>query len=620
MIRNTWVLLGLLSRLAHALPATVVSNKQLLSSYDYVIAGGGTSGLTVANRLTEDPAVTVLVIEVGQLDQGEPGVVVPGIPPPDKYKRDYTSTPQAGLLNRTSQLYTAEVVGGGTVINGMFFNRGSAEDYDAWEQLGNPGWGWEGLLPYFKKSETYTPAIQQVQDVFPSSPDLGPHGFDGPVGSSYPPYYFKASKNFYAAWQSLGVALNPQSNAGKAIGAFYSPMSLMSWNMSRATASSAYYKGEPSTRPNLHLLTGHRVGRILIKGKRACGIEYAAVNSTAASRVTATHEVIVAAGTQRSPQLLHLSGIGPASLLFSLNISIVEDLPGVGYNFQDQPNYFFFLAYTNLTTPTPAWMNTESGDHTSWAKEQLALYYSKRLGAYTTTYNGGPTVAFLPLRNITSSYATLAATVNSPDFKDSSIPNTVQLGYNAQRQLLSTHYLSRNTATTETAWSAGSSALIIVLLKPLSRGSILINSTSASSDPVIDFGTFTHPTDLSILTASFYQHRQWLATPAMQELGAFETSPGEAVQSVGDVETALRNGTLSSWQHPVGTCAMMPRKLGGVVDSELRVYGVERLRVVDASVMPIIPASHTSSTVYAVAEKAADLIKAAWRPRDGREG
>ncbi|KAL8814961.1 MAG: hypothetical protein Q9223_005860 [Gallowayella weberi] len=177
--------------------ATIVDSASALrQQYDYVIVGGGTSGLTVANRLTKDSSVSVLVIEYGPLDKLEPGVLVPGVPPPKEYSRNYISVPQPGLLNKPQPVYSAAVVGGGTVINGMFFNRGSAADYDGWEDLGNPGWGWKGLLPYFKRawrrlqSENFTPPPPELAAQYPISSDLGPHGTDGPVGSSFPQYQY----------------------------------------------------------------------------------------------------------------------------------------------------------------------------------------------------------------------------------------------------------------------------------------------------------------------------------------------------------------------------------------------------------------------------------------------
>ncbi|KAL8698281.1 MAG: hypothetical protein Q9224_001918 [Gallowayella concinna] len=256
--------------------ATVIQSASALKKqYDYVIVGGGTSGLTVANRLTTDPSVSVLVIEYGPLDKLEPGVLVPGVPPPKEYSRNYVSVPQPGLLNKPQPVYSAAVVGGGTVINGMFFNRGSAADYNGWEDLGNPGWGWKGLLPYFKRSENFTPPPPELAAQYPISSDLGPHGTEGPVGSSFPQYQYPILKSFYKAWNSIGVPSNPQPNGGRAVDAFYSTLSLTAWNQSRSSASTAYYRPIEGKRPNFYLLTLHSVTKISInrKHKRATGVQ-----------------------------------------------------------------------------------------------------------------------------------------------------------------------------------------------------------------------------------------------------------------------------------------------------------------------------------------------------------
>ncbi|KAG9587732.1 alcohol oxidase, partial [Aureobasidium melanogenum] len=254
------------SPLSHFTHRAVVLNHtgQVENCYDYIIVGGGTSGLVVANRLTENPHITVLVIERGYLDGQDNGTTVPGLAVPNKYLNTDTSIPQLGLNNRTAPLYTGDVVGGGTVVNGMFFARGARADYDAWEQLGNPGWGWDGLLPYFEKSETFTPPIEEVQDMFPGiiSTDLEPHGIDGPVGSSFSNYQYPVIKNFFAGWNSIGIAINPQPNNGEATGAFYSTISAYAKNQSRSHASNAYYRPIANVRKNLHLVTGHLVTKI----------------------------------------------------------------------------------------------------------------------------------------------------------------------------------------------------------------------------------------------------------------------------------------------------------------------------------------------------------------------
>ncbi|KAL8730202.1 MAG: hypothetical protein Q9181_004741, partial [Wetmoreana brouardii] len=261
-------LMGFLLLLLHTAPlcaqplvnrANIVGSASgLKQQYDYVVVGGGTSGLTVANRLTEDKSGTLL-------------------------GRDHSM------------------------------------------------------------SETFTPPPAEIASEYPISSDLGPHGTDGPVQSSFPNYQYPVLKYFYKAWNSIGVPSNPQPNAGRAVDAFYSTLSISALNQSRSSADTAYFRPIADKRPNFHLLPLHSVTKIVIdkKNKKATGVQYVSVNNTnIVQTVRASKEVIVAAGAPRSPQILQLSGIGPKKLLTDLRIEAIEDLPGVGYNFHDQPAMF----------------------------------------------------------------------------------------------------------------------------------------------------------------------------------------------------------------------------------------------------------------------------------------
>lgn len=252
------------------------------------------------------------------------------------------------------------------------------------------------------------------------------------------------------------------------------------------------------------------------------------------------------------------------------------------------------------------------GANETYAEEQLALYWDKREGAYTQTHNGGNTVAFLPLQNLTSDYQAvidrsatqakaLPSLVNSDDD-----PNPVNRGYIAQREIILRRYASTTSSVSEWAW-ATSSTLLISNVKPLSRGSILINGTEPLTPPEVNFGTFNDPMDVDILIAGVRKNRELMATSAMQELTPVEIIPGMNVTTDEQIAELLREQAVPTYSHLCGTCAMMGRDFGGVVDGNLRVHGTVGLSVVDASIMPMIPATHTSSTVYAVAEKVSRL-------------
>ena len=219
-------------------------------------------------------------------------------------------------------------------------------------------------------------------------------------------------------------------------------------------------------------------------------------------------------------------------------------------------------------------------------------------------------MCFLPLQNVTSQYQQIiesAAAVDLSKILPAGADHTLLRGYKAQQDVILSLYASPEATVQETAFGGGAT-VPVVLLKPLSRGSILINSTDPLADPVFDYGTFNHPADIAVAVASIKRNRDCFTSGPMKEVGAMETVPGPQISSYQALEDAIRGLATSTWSHPVGTLAMMKRKYGGVVDPQLRVYGIKGLRVVDASVFPIIPASHTSSTAYAVAEKVSSYI------------
>jgi choline dehydrogenase len=243
----------------------------------------------------------------------------------------------------------------------------------------------------------------------------------------------------------------------------------------------------------------------------------------------------------------------------------------------------------------------------TYAAEQLALYWAKREGPYTIVNQGGNTVAFLPLSQLTSDFKSIIDFAGSQSvtsrYPGYSSESSVMAGYEAQRSVILRLYASTLTSVQETGWNGGP-AMPVTLVKPLSRGSIIIESTDVFTPPLIDFGTLTDPADLEILIAGLRKVRALIASAPMQEIGPIvEFSPGANVTTDQQLRQVLRGLISPTYSHPCCTCPMMPKRLGGVVGPDLTVYGVEGLSVVDASIMPLIPAAHTSSTVYAVAEK-----------------
>ena len=270
---------------------------------------------------------------------------------------------------------------------------------------------------------------------------------------------------------------------------------------------------------------------------------------------------------------------------------------------------FMSYSYSKYPYPTPDWLNTNA----SWKADQLAIYYQNRTGPMTIAYESGSIVAFLPLQNVTTNSQSIISSATDVDLASilpKDIDPSILKGYSAQRDLIIDLFKSPHATVQEVAFGGGDT-VPIAMLKPLSRGTVTINSTDPFAAPVFDYGTFSHPADLEIAVQALKKTREWMNSAPMQEVGAKETFPGANITSDADIAASIRTFATSTWAHPSGSCSMMKREFGGVVDSELRVYGVKGLRIVDASIMPMIPGTHTSSTVYAVAEKAADMIKAA---------
>ncbi|OLN97867.1 Pyranose dehydrogenase 3-like protein 2 [Colletotrichum chlorophyti] len=565
--------------------------------FDYVVVGGGTSGLVVANRLSEDPNKTVLVVEYGDFPDTV-NVTVPYFATQDQSARLYnmTSVPQAHLDNRTSGLRLGAVVGGGSSINGMAWDRGSIADYDAWQDLGNPGWGWNTLLTYFRKSSTFEPPSDEYVERY--GYEWAPEAYgDGPVRVGLPSWQWPESALQARAWYADIRVPNLRDGAdGDNVGIAWLPQNSGGENGTRSSAETAYF--DPAKdRENLHLLVRHYGALVKFEGNVTAGVEIASRDGLG-TKFIKSKNVILAAGAINTPRILQLSGVGPAGLLTSLGIDVVVDLPGVGANFQDHPAIFMVYDFANDTSLNPTLMKDKTFYDRSWAE-----YQENRTGPHTHAW--GNRVVFTSLQDLDS------------DNYQAHLPQiyldnpTLLEGYNRQRDILKEQFLNPRVGVVEFTFG-GAETVPVALQKPLSRGTVFINCTNPdpSIAPLIDFNTIANPIDTLILLRAVAKAREFMSSPSVSSLGVVELMPGAGATSDAEIEAVMRESWLSpSFDHPVGTAAMMPREWGGVVDSGLRVYGVEGLRVVDASIMPLLPAAHTQATVFAVAEYAADLIE-----------
>ncbi|KAF7872701.1 uncharacterized protein EAF02_008772 [Botrytis sinoallii] len=585
-------------------------NADFLPCYDYIIAGGGISGLVLANRLSEDPEVTVLVIEAGNLQYPfEDGQGLGST-----YDWNLWTAPQTSLDGSSRPMDLGKGVGGGSLINGMCWTRGGSADYDAWVALGNPGWGWNDLLPYFKRTENYT---NDVDAAFAHElyvyPDASTHGTTGYIDVSYPKYFYPQSKLFLDGLRELGVPTLLDPNNGTTAGGMLIPNNLSPDSQTRSDARRGYYN-RFINRSNLHLATGLVVIRVLMDsapsevlardlpaGQWITGIQIAPSLSTVVREISCSREVILAAGSIHTPQILELSGIGQPYILEQLGLPVHINLPGVGENFQDHP-YVGAVYYCNY----PTIVQIDNSPQLLTQAEQE--YYVNKTGPWTA--GAINTVAFPSLSQITSNWANMMANAENQGVTDYLVPGldaSILSGYAAQKDLI-VQLLSRSDVSAYELLNDNVGLMSVAAMHPLSRGSVHITTDNPYVPPEIDPRYCSNPLDLQILTEALMFNNKIVNTNSMKLLQPSPYYPFLPNATPETLVPAIESGLRTEF-HGSGSTSMMPREMGGVVDPDLRVYGTKNLRIVDAGIIPMLPASHLQAPVYAIAEKAADTIK-----------
>ncbi|KAI9848470.1 MAG: hypothetical protein M1838_000514 [Thelocarpon superellum] len=594
------------------------------TAYDYIIAGGGTAGLVLAARLTEDPQVSVAVFEAGEDRSGDAVVLVPGlalgqVQNPD-YDWNFITPPQPELNGREMAHPRGKQLGGSSAINYMYWTHPSKADLDDWETLGNPGWNFANLFPYYLKSEDYIPpskATSDAEDIFFINP--ADHGTSGPILNSFYKLFPDYANVWLPTFKTLGQLVTGDPKSGINLGGYINLNNIDPVNVTRSYAATRYYHPNANRR-NLHLLTGAYVNNVILKHGRngdytATGINVTVNNHTYIAR--AKKEVIVSAGSIKSPQILELSGIGDETILRKYGIKTLINNPNVGENLQD-----------HLYIPTGFVANDDqpsaSATNITLATE---LYYANRTGALAT---GLDAAALL-------SYDQLVA----PDQRGKGpngingtlcLPNACRPGLQQQLELVRKKVLNPNVATAQhlgagsltrpqfsndtlqllDAPNPGSFFDVTACLEhPFSRGSVHITTSDSTAAPLIDPKYLTHPLDVEILaTAALHAQKVAQTAPLSSFLKGNGTvfAEGFYLLTTDNAQEFVRNAGITQY-HPAGTCAMLPRAAGGVVDASLTVYGTSNLRVVDASIFPLQVESNLQTTVYAVAERAADIIK-----------
>jgi choline dehydrogenase-like flavoprotein len=528
--------------------------------FDFVIVGSGAAGSVLAARLSEDPQTRVCLLEAGGMDRsafihcpaGYAGMVKLGMA-----NWDFETVPQPGLNGRRGYQPRGKVLGGSTSINSMIYIRGQREDYDQWSAAGNPGWGWADVLPYFRRAEHN----ERGEDAW--------HARGGPLNVMDLMAPNRVSRAFVQAAVQAGYPANADFNAEvqEGVGLYQ----VMQRGGERCSAAKAYLTPLLGRRANLQVITDARVARVTFDGQRASGVEV--MQAGVARTLQARREVLLCAGALQSPQILLLSGVGDGERLRELGLTTVHHLPGVGRQLHDHVDVTQAFAAPQIKelygiSPGGIW-DVLTG---------LLQWRRERRGILTTNFGeaGG--------------FIRSSPDEDRPDLQFHFAP--IKVIEHARKTLLGRGYVCH-----------------VCLLRPKSRGSVTLASADARAAPLIDPAFLAERDDVDRLVHGFKLMRSILQQPALAGLGGRELRASAQAQTDAEIEQFVR-GRADTIYHPVGTCRM-GQGPDDVVDAQLRVHGLEGLRVVDASIMPSIVSGNTTAPTVMIAEKAADMIRAA---------
>ncbi|ESK93764.1 gmc oxidoreductase [Moniliophthora roreri MCA 2997] len=595
----------------------LVTGGSIKDSYDFVIVGGGLAGLVLASRLSEDSNTTVLVLEAG-LSGDEVATQING--PANTYYNSvvgsqydwsYTTAKQSGLGDRTISWPRGKILGGSSAINGMYLVRPSEIEVNAWQSMVSDGsnaassWSWDEFYAAMKKTESFDPPSDDIAKEAGIQYDASLHGTGGPIHWGYPGYTFPIVGSWTESLANIGIETNKDAAGGKNWGGFITGSSINTANWTRSYSRSGYIDPLPP-RSNLDILTSATVTKILFDSSNASnltatGVQYASSAQDEVKTVKINKEVLLAGGTIGSAQVLMVSGVGPQDVLQSAGVKVLSNLPGVGQHLQDHLSTG--LVYqTPEGTSTAGSMRAAGGDFVNSA---LFLSYINSATAY---------VNLTGLLGADGAASVVSAAKQARDSSLGNIPSQdsgVLDGYKAIYDVTTDKLYSSEVGQIELLLSITGGGIMIqaAIQHPLSQGHIYITSPSVFDKPVIDPGYLTHDVDVTIMREGMKMARRLGQTEPISGFLGKETSPGDGVNSDEEWNNWLR-GAVGTEYHPTGSCAMLSKAQGGVVNAKLQVYGLANVRVADASVYPFEFSSHLGAPTYALAEQAAALIRA----------
>ncbi|KZT03822.1 GMC oxidoreductase [Laetiporus sulphureus 93-53] len=608
------VLAALLLSLATLVGAALYSDPRQLpqKEYDFVIVGGGTAGNALASRLSEVSKFSILVIEAGSSNTDYPEIAVPFLELSEviynsNISWNYDTTPQIGLNNRAINYPRGKVLGGSSSINVMIWTRASVDDWDRYAAVtGDPEWSWDAMFPYMLKSESLVPpasgptAVNPGPGEFDYATDYGTlnpavHNTRGPVDVSFAGYLGDIASRVFQTSFELPETFSfvPDMNAGYPLG--FAQLSITS--SGRRSSSATAYLEPAINRPNLDVLINTQVTRLIAAAESVntslptfTTVEMAQSADGTRYTISASKEVILSAGSINTPQLLLLSGIGAPSALAAHNIIPLVNSSGVGADLQDHPllESHWYVNSTGTFDTILRNATLQAEDLSLWEQEGRGPYVGPGVVQIAWTKLENENVVFGP-----GGYPDPSAGPSSPNIEILPTDGFVSFieGLPATGNFLT---------------------MLTSVVSPVSRGSVTLASADPFDAPLIDPGLLSNPYDVLAAVQAVNQSRQFLSAPTWDDYILREAPDLAAAQSEAELEAYVRKGTTTIW-HPVGTARMgAPDDELAVLTSDLRVKGAQGLRVVDASIFPYIPAGHPQACVYAVAERAADLIKEAW--------